>query len=951
MVAPILLSATVAWSLARLLPPRALGLAPVPWFIGVAGLATACLLATERVMRRFAPLPILLSLALVFPDEAPNRYRMALKTGSTRQLARRIDEVRASGQALDTEQNYAEQMLELLAMLSAHDRLTRGHCERVRAYTDLLIDEFKLGAHDAARLRWAALLHDLGKLMVPAEILNKKGRPDEDEWEILKSHTWQGDRLAAPLAGWLGEWSAAIGQHHERWDGAGYPNGLAGTDIHFGARLVAVADTFDVMTSARSYKKPLPASVARQEIARCAGGQFDPDVARAFLAIGINRLRLVAGPLSSVSALLGLPSVTTTAVPVLAGVSGAVGAALVAATAALVPGVLDDAPPRPDELAFDAEDPTRSDSPSTTVVVPAVSEAVDVEIGELSAGDDVVSVTEGEAATVDVLANDTSPDGSLMIVSHTTAGNGTVELTGTVLRYQHDGSETGADSFEYTVEDGNGSTVTGMVTVVVEPVNDPPTIAPSVFLIEESAEIGDLIGVIDVDDPDSDTLSLVTSSPLVTVDENGVLELTDEPGPAGTSFEVEVTVTDDVGASVAGSIEIRVVTAEELATSTTGGTTSTTVPSTTSTPAPTTTTPGSTTTTTAPPPPGVGLVISEFAAAGANPSGDFVELYNGTGSAVALAAVDLHLLDDGGVIETIDLGTGTLAAGAHLLAARSGTSLAGSADVTFTTGLPLSIAIGIDSASGYLDVVGTRERPEAMPSIVAASAIAEGQGVPPFDPGATSNPQSYVRRHGTNGGSCVDTGNNSADFVRSFHAAGVTPTSSSAGTFSCGSAGSSPGTPVRVVIAEIRTDGPGSSSNEFVELFNPTAIPVPLAGLRLINDDAEVQYVFTTEVMAAGRRLLLAHSDFTGPTPDGVFSGGGVENDGGLTLEVTATGVDIDRVSFGGSSPDLPPLGGRLQHSYTRRFGGCIDTGDHYVDFEHALIETPQTSAAAATPC
>ncbi len=102
----------------------------------------------------------------------------------------------------------------------------------------------------------------------------------------------------APLKEWLGEWGRAVGEHHERWDGEGYPTGLSGTDISYAARIVAVADVFDVITSARSYKDPIPATAAREEIARCSGTHFDPDVVRAFLNLSIGRLRLAMGPLS-----------------------------------------------------------------------------------------------------------------------------------------------------------------------------------------------------------------------------------------------------------------------------------------------------------------------------------------------------------------------------------------------------------------------------------------------------------------------------------------------------------------------------------------------------------------------------------------------------------------------------------------------------------------------------
>ncbi len=802
-LAPVTASGLIALSIGRAYPPDTLRVPTILWFLGVAAVSTIVLLLTERVIRRFAPLPVLLSLSLVFPDEAPNRYAMALRTGSSRNLAKRIEEVRASGVAFDSEMSYAGQMLELLAMLSAHDRLTRGHCERVRAYTDLIIAEMGLGEKDANQLRWAALLHDLGKLMVPAKILNSSSRPDQDEWEVLKSHTWQGERLVAPLAPWLGEWVAAVGQHHERWDGGGYPAGLAGTDIHLGARIVAVADAYDVMTSARSYKKPMTSAIALEEVARCAGSQFDPDVVRAFLAVGVSRLRFVAGPLSWLASLFGLPSVTAVSAPVMASVAGTAGVAIVGAVSLVAP------------LAVPFSEPA------------------------------ALAFVDQESETADSTEFSTTNE-----------------------------SEPGGDA-----SDGDGST---------------------------GATIGE------------DSPTTVGSSTSTSVDTSLESTETTTNGPTKASTTVATTRTS---------------------TSSTPRTTA--APGTTTAPA-TTTTVASTG--------GAGLLISEFSAAGANPSGDFVELYNASGSAVSLAGVSVRLLSSGGQFESVPLGSGTLPAGSFFLLARAGSSLAGGADRTFSSSLPLSIAIGIDGGSGYIDVVGTRARTEKKPSIVAASSIAEGTGVPPFDPGSTSNPQSYVRRNATSGGSCVDSGNNSSDFVRKFHAAGVTPTASTAGSFGCGSVGSTPGVPNHLVISEIRTDGPGSGSNEFSELFNPTASPAPLAGMRLINDEGEVQFIFSTQVLAPGQHFLLAHPNFDGPAPDATYLGGGIKNGGGVTLEYIAGGV-VDRIAFGSSSPELPPLGGRLHHSYTRRFGGCIDTGDYYVDFEHALTQSPQTSASAAQSC
>ncbi|HEV2950543.1 MAG TPA: HD domain-containing phosphohydrolase, partial [Actinomycetota bacterium] len=151
---------------------------------------------------------------------------------------------------------------------------------------------------DRDRLRWAALLHDIGKLHVPARILNKAVRPDPREWETLQGHPAAGARIAAPLLSWLGPWGDAIEQHHERFGGGGYPRSLAGEEISLAARIVSVADSFEVMTAARSYKKPMSVPAARRELAACAGEQFDPAIVRAFLNVSLGRLWLTVGPMS-----------------------------------------------------------------------------------------------------------------------------------------------------------------------------------------------------------------------------------------------------------------------------------------------------------------------------------------------------------------------------------------------------------------------------------------------------------------------------------------------------------------------------------------------------------------------------------------------------------------------------------------------------------------------------
>jgi hypothetical protein len=164
----------------------------------------------------------------------------------------------------------------------------------------MLAGELDLDDEDRDRLRWAALLHDIGKLRVPGRILNKAGKPDRFEWERLQAHPAEGAAIVEPLLPWLGTWATTIVQHHERFDGRGYPAGLEGEGISLGARIVSVADSFEVMTAARAYKRPMTPSAARRELARCSGSQFDPAVVRLFLNIAI------AAKTTALAAALGL---------------------------------------------------------------------------------------------------------------------------------------------------------------------------------------------------------------------------------------------------------------------------------------------------------------------------------------------------------------------------------------------------------------------------------------------------------------------------------------------------------------------------------------------------------------------------------------------------------------------------------------------------------------------
>ncbi|WP_380174190.1 HD domain-containing phosphohydrolase [Kineococcus sp. DHX-1] len=296
---PAVFAAAVGAAAAHWIPPARLGVPAAVWLLAVVAASSAVLVLGARRFRRLLPLASLLRLSLVLPDRVPSRFAVARRTWSPQNLQ----------DGAEPDGDPAHLVLDLVAALAAHDGRTRAHGERVQAYAALIGRELGLSREDVDRLSWAALLHDVGKVAVPVEVINGAGRPSAQEWAVLQGHPAHGGLLVEPLRGWLGEWLDGVEQHHERWDGGGYPRGLAGTDVSLAARVIAVADTYDVITSARSYKKPLSATQAREEITRCAGGQFDPDVVRAFLSVGIGRLRLVAGPATLLAALPGLGAV------------------------------------------------------------------------------------------------------------------------------------------------------------------------------------------------------------------------------------------------------------------------------------------------------------------------------------------------------------------------------------------------------------------------------------------------------------------------------------------------------------------------------------------------------------------------------------------------------------------------------------------------------------------
>jgi putative nucleotidyltransferase with HDIG domain len=289
---PVVMSFAAAYGVHRLLPPVASHLDRVWHLALLVGVSSVALLVVDRLGRRVLPLVTLLDLSMLFPDHAPSRVKVAREAIRRRPIEEQLARVRDAGADPGA---VAREILTLVAALSAHDKPTRGHAERVRMFTDLLAEQLGLPARDRDLLRWAAILHDVGKLQVPASLLNKPGKPTDEEWAVLRAHPTHGAETAAGLLPWLGEWADVIVQHHERYDGTGYPTGLAGPAISLGARIVSVADAYDVMTAARAYKRPVSRAAALQELVRFSGTQFDPQVVRAMVAVGAPRLRRTQG--------------------------------------------------------------------------------------------------------------------------------------------------------------------------------------------------------------------------------------------------------------------------------------------------------------------------------------------------------------------------------------------------------------------------------------------------------------------------------------------------------------------------------------------------------------------------------------------------------------------------------------------------------------------------------
>lgn len=221
---------------------------------------------------------------------------IALGTATTYGSDKILDEVLNQADAVMYEQKYAtrsqvtKQLLDaLLRRLAEKDYCTEGHVQRVEELSLILAERIGLSSEQMDKLRLLARVHDLGKLSIPREILEKKAPLSMSEWQMMKQHSERGARIAKAFPDLHSVVNLILG-HHERWDGVGYPLGLKGEEIPIECRVFSIADAYDVMTRIRPYRDAKSEADAKEELRSNAGTQFDPRLVRVFLEILEERL-------------------------------------------------------------------------------------------------------------------------------------------------------------------------------------------------------------------------------------------------------------------------------------------------------------------------------------------------------------------------------------------------------------------------------------------------------------------------------------------------------------------------------------------------------------------------------------------------------------------------------------------------------------------------------------
>jgi len=200
---------------------------------------------------------------------------------------------------LSLPQSILDTVTSLAYAIDAKDQYTQGHSQKVSAYAALLAEALGMSDPEVEEIRLGAILHDVGKVGIPESILNKGGPLNPEEWETMKTHVSFGGRLLEALVP-MARIRQMVLHHHEFFDGSGYPDALSGETIPLGARIITIADSYDTITSDRSYKKGRTADEALSELERCANTQFDPRLIAAF----VRAMRQLPNPIIEVASLL-----------------------------------------------------------------------------------------------------------------------------------------------------------------------------------------------------------------------------------------------------------------------------------------------------------------------------------------------------------------------------------------------------------------------------------------------------------------------------------------------------------------------------------------------------------------------------------------------------------------------------------------------------------------------
>jgi putative nucleotidyltransferase with HDIG domain len=187
--------------------------------------------------------------------------------------------------ALELRHAYQGTSALLAELLQDDDEYTGMHSKDVVSLAVAVATQVGLDSRRVRDTEFAALLHDIGKIALPKEIINKPGPLTEEEWAVMRTHTLEGQRMLDQVGGALQRVGVIVRASHERWDGRGYPDGLAGEEIPVEARIVSACDAFHAMTSDRSYRRALPVDIAVEELQTCAGSQFDPGVVAALVDV------------------------------------------------------------------------------------------------------------------------------------------------------------------------------------------------------------------------------------------------------------------------------------------------------------------------------------------------------------------------------------------------------------------------------------------------------------------------------------------------------------------------------------------------------------------------------------------------------------------------------------------------------------------------------------------